>query len=80
MGDCSSGVFRTHMGCAVKNAGNFVRLAGHDGAETRVLFINEYASPGRAGRVVDWMLTRHALARRNREYLERLARLAERRA
>ena len=31
------------------------------------------------GRLIDWLLTRHALARRNRDYLERLARLAERR-
>jgi len=72
--------FQDAYGVRGKERWELVRLAGRDGAETRVLFINEYASPGRAGRVVDWLLTRHALARRNREYLERLARLAERRA
>jgi uncharacterized protein YndB with AHSA1/START domain len=50
-------------------------------AEVRsvVRFTNEYEIPGRFGRLVDWLLTRHALARRSREYLDRLARLAERR-
>ncbi len=47
---------------------------------TSVRFINEYTLPGRIGRFVDWLLTRRAIARRNREYLERLARLIERRA
>ncbi len=44
-----------------------------------IRFTNEYEIPGRIGRVIDWLLTRHALARRNRDYLARLARLAERR-
>ena len=44
-----------------------------------IRFTNEYEIPGRFGRVLDWLLTRHALARRNRDYLDRLARLAERR-
>jgi uncharacterized protein YndB with AHSA1/START domain len=48
-------------------------------AQTMIRFINDYAIPGRFGRAIDWLLTRHALARRNRDYLERLARLAERR-
>lgn len=50
-----------------------------DGTQAVVRFTNEYEIPGRMGRVIDWLLTRHALARRNRDYLERLARLAERR-
>jgi len=54
-------------------------VAGPAGSETRVRFINEYEMPGRLGRVVGWLLTRHALARRNRDYLDRLARLVERR-
>jgi uncharacterized protein YndB with AHSA1/START domain len=49
------------------------------GAQAIIRFTNEYEIPGRMGRVIDWLLTRHALARRNRDYLERLARLAERR-
>jgi uncharacterized protein YndB with AHSA1/START domain len=49
------------------------------GAQALVRFTNEYEIPGRMGRLIDWLLTRQALARRNRDYLERLARLAERR-
>jgi uncharacterized protein YndB with AHSA1/START domain len=47
-------------------------------AATRVRFTCEYEIPARMGRLIDWLWTRHALARRNRDYLERLARLAER--
>jgi uncharacterized protein YndB with AHSA1/START domain len=53
------------------------RVAGKSGRETRLCFINEFESPGRLGRVVDWFLTRHAITRRNRHYMERLADLAE---
>lgn len=37
-----------------------------------------YDMPGRWGRVVDWMLTRYAVGRRNRDALARLQRLVER--
>jgi uncharacterized membrane protein len=46
---------------------------------TRVTMRSEYEMPGRMGRIVDWIITRHAVARRNREYLARLCKLAERR-
>jgi len=49
------------------------------GSQTLVRFVDEYEMPGFIGRVVDRLITRHAIARRNREYLDRLARLAERR-
>jgi uncharacterized protein YndB with AHSA1/START domain len=55
------------------------RLENSSGARTMIRFTNEYEIPGRIGRAIDWLLTRHALARRNRDYLDRLARLAERR-
>ena len=55
------------------------RLQGPAGPQTRLRFIDEYEMPGITGRVFDWLITRHAIARRNREYLDRLARLAERR-
>jgi hypothetical protein len=55
------------------------RLENSPGTKTMIRFINEYEIPGRIGRVIDWLLTRHALTRRNRAYLDRLARLAERR-
>jgi uncharacterized protein YndB with AHSA1/START domain len=54
-------------------------LPNSSGAKTMICFTDDYKIPGRSGRVIDWLLTRHALARRNRDYLDRLARLAERR-
>ncbi len=56
------------------------RVAGPEIVGTLVRFTSDYRLPGRLGRLVDWLLTRHSVARRSREYLERLARLAERRA
>jgi uncharacterized protein YndB with AHSA1/START domain len=55
------------------------RAERSSGAWTMIRFTNEYEVPGRIGRAIDWLLTRRALARRNRDYLDRLARLAERR-
>ena len=40
---------------------------------------DEFDLPGPTGRLMDWLLTRHAVKRRGLEYLERLKRLAERR-
>ena len=48
------------------------------GAGTRVRMRDEYELPGTTGRIADWLLTRHAVARRDRRNLERLKRLAER--
>jgi len=53
---------------------------GPAGAGTVVKFTTDYVLPGAVGRIVDWLITRHAVARRSREYLQRLARLAEHRA
>jgi uncharacterized protein YndB with AHSA1/START domain len=46
---------------------------------TRVTMRDRYEMPGRLGRVADWLLTRHAVARRDRAYLARLKRLVENR-
>ncbi len=40
---------------------------------------DSYEMPGRLGKLADWLLTRHAVARRDRDALTRLKRLAERR-
>jgi hypothetical protein len=40
-------------------------------------FVSQYEMPGRLGRLMDWLWTRRAVRQRNRDYLERLARLAE---
>jgi len=45
---------------------------------TRVRLRDEYELPGRMGRIFDWLLTRHAVARRDRDDLARLKALAER--
>lgn len=45
---------------------------------TRVRMRDEYQLPGTAGRIADWLLTRHAVARRDRCDLARLKTLAER--
>ena len=36
-----------------------------------------YAFPGLAGKAMDWLVTRHAVAGRHQNYLVRLKRLAE---
>jgi uncharacterized membrane protein len=45
--------------------------------KTAVRMRSDYAMPGRLGKAMDWLVTRHAVARRNQEYLLRLKRLAE---
>ena len=45
---------------------------------TRVRMINDYAVAGFFAGIVDKLLTRRSLARRNKDYLARLKRLAER--
>jgi hypothetical protein len=47
-------------------------------AHTRVVMRDEYEMPGRVGRFVDRIFTRFAVARRDRDALARLCRLAER--
>lgn len=56
------------------------QVPGPNGATTDVRFLSQYEMPGRFGRLLDRLLTRRAVAQRNRDYLARLARLAERRA
>jgi uncharacterized membrane protein len=45
--------------------------------KTVVRMLSEYKFPGVFGKAMDWLVTRHAVARRNRDYLLRLKRLAE---
>lgn len=47
-------------------------------AITNVTMTSEYEMPGALGRAMDWLITRHAVARRNRDYLARLRKYAER--
>ncbi len=45
--------------------------------KTVVRMISDYTMPGPVGKAMDWLLTRHAVARRNENYLARLRRYAE---
>ena len=44
---------------------------------TIVRMRSDYTMPGLLGKAMDWLVTRHAVARRNQDYLLRLKRLAE---
>jgi len=54
-----------------------VATSPHSGPKTVVRMCSDYAMPGVVGRALDWLLTRHAVARRNENYLARLKRYAE---
>jgi uncharacterized membrane protein len=45
--------------------------------KTIVRMRSDYALPGVLGKIMDWLMTRHAVARRNQDYLARLKRYAE---
>jgi uncharacterized membrane protein len=45
--------------------------------QTAVRMRSDYVLPGMLGKAMDWFVTRHAVARRNQDYLLRLKRLAE---
>jgi len=45
--------------------------------KTIVRMRSDYTMPGLVGKALDWLLTRHAVARRNQNYLARLKRYAE---
>lgn len=45
--------------------------------KTTVRMHSDYTMPGFVGKALDWLMTRHAVARRNRDYLARLKRYAE---
>jgi uncharacterized membrane protein len=45
--------------------------------KTVVRMRSDYTMPGALGKALDWLMTRHAVARRNQDYLARLKRYAE---
>ena len=45
--------------------------------KTVVRMRSDYTMPGLLGKLMDWFITRHAVARRNENYLARLKRYAE---
>ncbi len=55
-----------------------VAASSSEGApKTIVRMRSDYKMPGLLGKAMDWLLTRHAVARRNQDYLARLKRYAE---
>lgn len=56
-----------------------ISLKDGTASHTRVHLLDSYELPGRAGRAVDWLLTRHAVKRRDRDDLARLKKYAEQR-
>jgi len=51
--------------------------SAQNAAGTKVRMTSDYTMPGFLGKMMDWLLTRHAVARRNENYLARLKRYAE---
>jgi hypothetical protein len=49
------------------------------GNTTKLTMRDQYEMPGRTGKIVDRLFTRYGVAARNRSWLDRLQRLAERR-
>ncbi len=49
------------------------------GDATRLTMLDHYEMPGRIGKIIDQLVTRHGVAARDRSWLDRLQRLAERR-
>jgi len=45
--------------------------------KTVVRMRSDYTMPGLVGKAMDWLVTRHAVARRNENYLARLKHYAE---
>ena len=61
----------------VKGSQSWAIESADDGAIVKMRDV--YEMPGAFGRTFDWLFTRHAVARRDRDWLARLRRLAERR-
>lgn len=73
--------FRDRYGVVGLERWELERLdASSDGhpSKTVVRMRSDYALPGLLGKMMDWLMTRHAVARRNQDYLARLKRFAER--
>jgi uncharacterized membrane protein len=51
--------------------------SAQDPPKTIVRMVSDYTMPGVIGKMMDWLMTRHAVARRNENYLARLKRYAE---
>lgn len=51
--------------------------ANRSSVRTVVHMVSDYTMPGFLGKTMDWLMTRHAVARRNENYLARLKRYAE---
>ena len=69
--------WRFHDAYGVKGMQSW-ELAPLSESATRIVMRDEYELPGRFGHLWDWLLMRHAVARRNRSSLAKLKSLSER--
>jgi uncharacterized membrane protein len=71
--------FRDRYGVEGLERWELVRISApkENSARTTVRMRSDYTMPGFLGKVMDWLVTRHAVARRNQDYLARLKRYAE---
>jgi uncharacterized membrane protein len=69
--------FEDRYGVKGRERWELQRMDAASAPRTVVRMLSEYKFPGVFGKAMDWLLTRHAVARRNRDYLLRLKRLAE---
>jgi uncharacterized membrane protein len=72
--------FRDRYGVVGLERWELERLAAHPSqlsSKTVVRMRSDYKMPGFLGKAMDWLVTRHAVARRNENYLARLKRYAE---
>lgn len=69
--------FEDRYGVKGRERWELERMASASAQGTVVRFRSEYTMPGRLGKAMDWLFTRHAVARRNQIYLAHLRRLIE---
>jgi uncharacterized membrane protein len=71
--------FRDRYGVEGLERWELVRISApkENSARTTVRMRSDYTMPGFLGKLMDWLVTRHAVARRNQDYLARLKRYAE---
>jgi uncharacterized membrane protein len=72
--------FRDHYGVSGLERWELERLEAASAThrpKTIVRMRSDYSLPGFLGKAMDWLVTRHAVARRNQDYLARLKRYAE---
>src|SRR5579871_5004715 len=69
--------WRFHDSFGVRGLERWEFARGNGTPTTKLRFVSEYQMPGKLAGIMDWLWTRRAVMRRNSDYLDRLASLAE---